>query len=362
MSKSPSDNVTMESFRMSAEHLEGADECTVEALLSCVQDSVRLAKKPTVYLEDEYASISSPSHSCTTVKPVFKPIMKPESTSYCSTHFPLISSSGVVAIVSPPKLANGLEVIFTNSEDISPSTVHAVLGSPLKFSGQREATYRCSIDSGHTDTENKSTEAFTSCAVHVSKRSLRKQILHPKPDECSEDCGLTDAEDKDILDLTSSGGHVSKQSPQKQAPRSKPVAKHTDSTRSSPEARPTPKPKKRPMPCMRPQKCNVCQKVVCNNEKLKTHMRTHTGEKPYSCPMCPEKFATSNNLNIHKRTHTGEKPYSCKVCERTFSQYQNMRTHMLTHTGEKPHACNFCEKRFAHRLTLRRHLLLHTGE
>lgn len=362
---------------MSAEHLEGADECTVEALLSCVQDCGVPSKKTTEDWEDKFARSPSPSHRCTTVKIAPKPVENPKAVSHCNVQFPLIPLSGGVTIVSPPilsnefvtivtppvLLSNELQVVLTNSIDVSSSTIHASLGSQLKCRGQREATDVCAVDSGHRDVDNKCTAVLSYGGVHISKRSLRKQVLHPKPDECFEDSGLTDSKDKDTVNLISGGGHISEQSLQKRALRPKPaVAECTDSIPSSPKAAPTQKPKRPPMPCMRPQQCSVCQKVVCNNEKLKTHMRTHTGEKPYSCPMCPEKFAASNNLNIHKRTHTGEKPYSCKVCERKFSQYQNMRTHMLTHTGERPHACKFCEKRFAHRLTLRRHLTLHTAE
>lgn len=313
-------DISMEFPETFAEHLEGADECTVQSLLSCVQVCMGSSQKSTEDSEhiNEYARSSSASRVCATAKSVLEPIEKPKAALNCSMNFP---SSGVFTFVSSPKPTDKLEVRVKRTADFR-SSVRASLGSPQISTGELEATDKCSIDSGHTDAEDKGAVDLTSSDIHISKRSLRKRTLRPKPVAV---CMV-------------------------------------DSVPSSPEASPMRKQKKPPIPCMRPHKCNVCQKIVCNKAVLKMHLRTHTGEKPYPCPMCPEKFATTNYLNIHKRTHTGEKPYSCEVCGRKFSQSANLHRHMLTHTGERPHACNVCEKRFAQRVTLQLHLRTHTGE
>ncbi|XP_061742650.1 zinc finger protein 771-like isoform X6 [Nerophis ophidion] len=112
----------------------------------------------------------------------------------------------------------------------------------------------------------------------------------------------------------------------------------------------------------KPHSCSECGKCFAQKQVLKEHMQIHTGEKPFSCLVCGKSFAQRNNLKVHMRMHTGEKPFPCSICGKGFVTSQNLKVHMRTHTGEKPYACSNCNKSFCDRSALIRHMRTHTGE
>lgn len=89
--------------------------------------------------------------------------------------------------------------------------------------------------------------------------------------------------------------------------------------------------------------CEICGKTFNEPRPLKIHMNmVHKKLRPYVCSDCGHSAASRSALRTHMRSHTGEKPFKCDLCNFSSSDHNSLRRHKMRHSGERPYKCPFC--------------------
>ena len=112
-----------------------------------------------------------------------------------------------------------------------------------------------------------------------------------------------------------------------------------------------------------PRKCPLCEKTLCNEQRLKTHIKTihltckccklvcesqedlakHVDEqhsKPCICPVCDKILTTQQRLQSHIKTHM-----TCTICK------ESLITHKKSHT-----TCSHCNQDLKTLAQLKKHM------
>ncbi|KAM4031537.1 uncharacterized protein ACNLHF_018961 isoform 1-T2 [Anomaloglossus baeobatrachus] len=109
---------------------------------------------------------------------------------------------------------------------------------------------------------------------------------------------------------------------------------------------------------IKPHKCSECDMAYRTAADLLRHARsTHKLEKPFQCCYCDYSSAEANRMKVHIRSHTGERPFTCTLCSFASTDAFKLKRHIRTHTGEKPYLCNLCQATFTQRNSLKMHIL-----
>lgn len=111
----------------------------------------------------------------------------------------------------------------------------------------------------------------------------------------------------------------------------------------------------------RPYACPLCPKAYKTAPELRSHGRSHTGEKPFPCPECGRRFMQPVCLRVHLASHAGELPFRCAHCPKAYGALSKLKIHQRGHTGERPYACTDCGKSFADPSVFRKHRRTHAG-
>ncbi|KAI1285288.1 Oocyte zinc finger protein [Halotydeus destructor] len=104
-------------------------------------------------------------------------------------------------------------------------------------------------------------------------------------------------------------------------------------------------------------KCDQCGRQFFDARAMRVHHdQVHKKLRPYVCSQCGHSAASRSALRTHVRSHTGEKPFKCDQCDYTTSDHNSLRRHRMRHSGERPYKCPFCDYACIQSSTYKQHL------
>lgn len=106
--------------------------------------------------------------------------------------------------------------------------------------------------------------------------------------------------------------------------------------------------------------CNICRKAFQYGNDLRKHLRIHSDERPYPCEHCGQRFRQAGCLKNHVASqHGSAHSFQCHYCAKVFPIKERLRLHMRIHSGVKPYACGRCRRSFSRGGQLKQHMITH---